>query len=204
MKITLNLSPAPSWRDTYALAWAVPVTVAGLAILILLGRGTVRELNDYRFIETQLRDVQTKSSDLQNQEATLRRRLDDPASQDLLHRANFLNALIDRKQLSLAEVSARIAGLLPENAHLTGLALSSPKQAGEDYTLRMGITAKNEDAVETFINDLEAAPDFKEVTIINQGFQEESAQPDQVNIECSARYVPGTDLSKGKDEGKSD
>ena len=200
MKITLNLSPAPSWRDTYALAWALPLTVAGLAVLILLGRVTTNEFRHYRFVEKQLTEVQTRSANLQNQEAELRRKLDAPVSQDLLHRAKFLNGLIDRKQLSLSEVSARIAGLLPENAHLTGLALSSPRQVGDDYTLRMGITAKNEDAVETFINDLEAAPDFKEVTIINQGFQEESSQPDQVNIICSARYLPGTDLSKGKND----
>ncbi len=207
MKITLNLSPAPSWRDRYALAWAVPITVAGLAVLILLGRGTSRELREYRTIGTQLAEVQTRSSDLQNQEANLRRRLDDPESQDLLRRAKFLNGLIDRKQLSLSEVSARVAGLLPENARLTGLALSSPKQVGDDYTLRLGINAKNEDAIETFINDLEAAPDFKEVTIINQGFQEESSQPDPFNIICTAKYVPGTDLSVEKSDasaGKND
>jgi hypothetical protein len=90
-----------------------------------------------------------------------------------------------------------LAGLLPEDAHLTGLILVAPKKPGDDYMLRMGITARNEDAVETFINDLEDAPDFKDVSILNQGFQEQSSQPDQVNVICTARYLPGTDLSKG-------
>ncbi len=60
----------------------------------------------------------------------------------------------------------------------------------------MAITARNEDAIETFINDLEDAPDFKDVSILNQGFQEDSTQADQVNIICSARYLPGTDLTE--------
>jgi len=198
MKITLNLSPAPSARDRYALAWAIPATLIGLTALILLGRVTLREFRQYRMIEGQLADVQKRSADLQNQEAGIRRKLDDPAAHDLLHRAKFVNTLIDQRQLSLSEVSARVAGLLPEDAHLTGLALSGPKKAGDDYMIRMGISAKNEDAIETFINDLEDSPDFKDVSIINQGFQEESSQPDQVNIVCSARYLPGTDLSTGK------
>jgi hypothetical protein len=198
MKITLNLSPAPSARDRYALAWAIPATLIGLTALILLGRVTLREFRQYRTIEGQLSDVQKRSAELQNQEAGIRRKLDEPGSHDLLRRAKFVNTLIDQKQLSLADVSARIAGLLPEDAHLTGLTLSGPKKVGDDYMLRMGITAKNEDAIETFINDLEDSPDFKDVSIINQGFQEESSQPEQVNIVCSARYLPGIDLATGK------
>jgi hypothetical protein len=198
MKITLNLSPAASSRDRYALAWAIPATLAGLAVLILLGRATLREYRRYRTIESQLTEVQTRTAELYNQEVGIRRKLDDPVYHDLLHRAKFVNTLIDEKQLSLTEVSARLAGLLPEDAHLTGLVLAGPKKVGDDYMIRMGITAKNEDAIETFINDLEDAPDFKDVSIINQGFQEQSSQPDQVNIVCSARYLPGTDLSTGK------
>ena len=198
MKITLNLSPAPSARDRYALAWAIPATLIGLTALMLLGRVTLREFRQYRTIEGQLSVVQKSSAELQNQEASIRRKLDEPASTDLLHRVKFVNTLIDQKQLSLADVSARIAGLLPEDAHLTGLTLAGPKKVGDDYMLRMGITAKNEDAIETFINDLEDSPDFKDVSIINQGFQEESSQPEQVNIVCSARYLPGIDLTTGK------
>ncbi len=198
MKITLNLSPAASVRDRIALAWAIPTTLAGLVVLVVLTRGTLREFRDYRTMEGQLTEVQTRTAELHNQEVGIRRKLDDPTYHDLLNRANFVNTLIDQRQLSLAEVSARLAGLLPQDAHLTGLALEGPKKAGDDYMIRMGITAKNEDAIETFINDLEDSPDFKDVSIINQGFQEESSQPDQVNILCSARYLPGTDLSTEK------
>jgi hypothetical protein len=197
MKITLNLAPAESLRDRVALVWAVPVTIVCLAFLIFLVKVTTAEIRHYHTVEIQLEDVQTKTADLHNQEVEMRTRLDNPASHDLLQRANFVNALIDQKKLSLTDVTARVAGLLPEDAHLTGLALASPKKEGAiEYDLRMAITARNEDAVETFVNDLEDAPDFKDVSILNQGFQEDSSQGDEVNIICQARYLPGTDLSK--------
>jgi hypothetical protein len=205
MKITLNLSPAPSARDRYALAWAIPATILGLAALIILGRASLQEYRDYRMIQSQLEEVQTRTADLQGQEAAIKRKLEDPAYRELLRRAQFVNKLIDQRKLSLTELSARIAGLLPEDAHLTGLALSSPKKPGDDYAVRMAITVKSEDAVETFVNDLEDAPDFRDVSIINQGFQEESTQPELVSI--TARYLPGTDVNAEKpsaEEPKAD
>jgi hypothetical protein len=198
MKITLNLSPAASARDRYALTWAVPATLVGLVMLVLLGRASLHEYRDYRGIQQQVAEVQMRAEELRNQEAAIRKKLEDPAYRKLLLQAQFVNKLISQRELSLTEVSARLAGLLPEDAHLTGLALTSPKKPGEDYELRMGITAKSEDAIDTFLNDLEDAPDFKDVSIINQGFQEESSQAQQVNLICTARYLPGTDISTEK------
>ena len=194
MRIILNLSAAPSTRDRYALAWAIPATTLGLVAVILLGRASRNEYREYQGIRNQLAAVQMRSDELQNEEVAIRRKLENPKYRDLLHRARFVNKLIQDRQLSLTEVTARLAGLLPENARLTGLSLASPKKPGDDYTIRMGLTAKNEDAIETFINDLEDTPDFKDVSIINQGFQEESSQPDQVNIICTASYLPGTNI----------
>jgi hypothetical protein len=202
MKITLNLSPAASARDRYALAWAVPATVLGLVGLVLLYKATLHEYRDYQGIQEQLADVQTRADELRKQETSIRKKLDDPAYQDLLRRSQFINKLIAQRQLSLTGLSARLAGLLPEDAHLTGLALASPKKPGDDYMVRMGITAKGEDAVETFINDLEDSPDFKDVSIINQGFQEESSQGQQVNLVCTARYLPGADVDAEKPSAK--
>jgi hypothetical protein len=193
MKITLNLSPASSARDRYAFAWAIPAMLIGLATLIVLGRASLHEYRDYRDMQHQLAEVQYRADELLQEQAAIRKKLEDPAYRELLVRAKFINELIDQRVFSPTEVSARLAGLLPEDAHLTGLALSAPKKPGEDYAVRMGIAAKGEDAVETFINDLEDAPDFKDVTIINQGFQEEASQGPQVNLVCTARYLPGAE-----------
>jgi len=193
MKITLNLSLQASARDRYALAWTIPTTVAALAVLFLLGRASRQEYRDYRDIQIQVAEVQKRAEELRNQEAAARRKLEYPAYRETLRQAGFVNDLIAQRQLSMSDLSARLAGLLPPDAHLTGLQLSSPKKPEDDYMVRMGITARGEDPVETFINDLEDSPDFKDVAIINQGFQEESSQGQMVNLICTARYLPGAE-----------
>jgi hypothetical protein len=193
MRITLNLSLPESLRDRYALAWAIPATVLGIIVLILLGRSSVHEYRNYQGIQRQLAEVQSRSEELTREEASIRNKFEDPASRQLLVQAKFVNALIDQKELSLTQVTARVAGLLPENAQLTGLGLTSPKKPGDDYVVRLGIDASSEDAVETFINDLEDSADFKDVSIINQGFQEDTPQGEQVSVVCTARYLPGAE-----------
>jgi hypothetical protein len=190
MKITLNLSPAPSVHERFGLAWAVPVVVVGLAAFVLLARASLQEYREYRSFKQQVAEVQRRVDTLRDQEATSRKRLQDPAGRDLLREVHFVNGLIDERQLSVADLTARVSDLLPDDAYLTGLALTPPKKPGDDPTVRIGINARGEEAVEDFINDLEDAPDFKDVSILNQGFQEESSQGEQVNIICTARYLP--------------
>lgn len=193
MKITLNLSPAESLRDRLALAWAIPAILLGIVALILLGRGSRREYRDYREVQSQLLKVQTRSTDLQNQEAVIRKKLEDPAYRQLLLQAKFVNKIIDDRKLSLTQLNSRVAGLLPEDAQLTGLTLMSPKKTGDDYAVRLGIDARGEDAIETFINDLEDSVDFKDVSIVNQGFQEDTPQGEEISVICTARYLPGAE-----------
>jgi hypothetical protein len=194
MKISLNLSPRSSARDRYALGWGIPALLLGAAALVLLWRASLREYREYRESEAQLAQIQGRVDGLARQESEIRAKLEDPASRDLRTRARFLNELIAERQLSLAQVSSRLAGLLPDDAHLTALAFASPKEHGGDYGVRIGITAKGEDAIETYINDLEDSPDFKDVSIINQGFQEDPAQGSQINLVCTARYLPGAQV----------
>jgi hypothetical protein len=191
MKITLNLSPAASWRDRYALAWTIPAIVIGLAVLILLGRSSLREYREYRLIGEQLADLELRSAELARQEAAIRNQFEDAKSRQLLVQTNFVNSLIKQREVSVAEVSSRVAGLLPGDAQLTGLSLISPKKPGDDFTVRIGIDSRSEDSVETFINDLEDSQDFKDVAIMNQGFLEDTPQGEQVSVVCTARYLPG-------------
>jgi Tfp pilus assembly protein PilN len=188
MRITLNLAVAESARDRYALAWALPATIVGLALLVMLGRATDREYRAYQDVQRQVTEIQKHADELKKQEGDIRKKLEDPALGDLLRHAQFVNDLIDQKQFSVTDLAGRLADLLPDDVHLTGLAMSSK---GGTFALRMGVAARSEDGLETFLNDLEDAPEFKDVSIINQGFQEDSAQAGQVNVILTARYLPG-------------
>jgi hypothetical protein len=193
MKITLNLSPRSSARDRYALGWGIPATLVGVAALVILSRASLREYREYRAAETQISQIQGRVDDLARQEADMRRKLAEPASRDLRTRARFLNELIAKRQVSLAEVSSRLAGLLPADARLSTLTFVSPKDSTGDYSVRIGITAKGEEAIETYMNDLEDSPDFKDISIENQTIKEDPSQGSQINVVCNARYLPGAE-----------
>jgi len=189
MRISLNLSPAESPRDSLALGWATPTALLGLAALVLLCRASLGEYRQLREFQIQLLAAQARTADLHRREEAMRRKLEDPLNREVIRRLRFVNDIIARRRLSPAELNAQIVGLLPRDARLTGLALASPRQPDAGYVVRIGIAARSEDSVQAFVNALEDAPDFKDVSITNQGFQEAIAQPEPVNIVCTAQYL---------------
>jgi regulator of replication initiation timing len=197
MRISLNFSYAESWRDRYALVWAIPATTVGLLGALVLGIYALREFRQLREVRQQVAEVARRDDALRLQEDGLRRELASPQHRELLTKVRFVNTLIGQKRLSLTDLAGRLTEFLPENARLTALELNS-KEKEEDYTLRMMIAAKNEEAVETFLARLKDAPDFADVAISNDGFQEETANPAEVQMACTARYLPA---GKGNMEG---
>ncbi len=188
MRITLNFAAAESWRDRYALAWAIPATLVGALGLVLLGVAVVRQTHQAHAIQREAAEVQQREKQLRAEEMALRKELSDPQHAGLLRQARFVNSLLDQKDLSLTELVKEVASILPNDAHLTELALVRQEKAP---IVRFSITAKSEEALETFLNDLEDSPDFQDVAILNQGFQDAGPKPGALSVVCVARYLPG-------------
>jgi len=188
MRISLNLSTAEASHERFALAWAVPAVVLGLAGLVLLNVFGVRQYRAYRADRLQVADIQRREAELRGKEADVRRDLEKPAYGDLLRQVSFVNTLIDSRNVSLTELVGKLAQFVPKDARLTTLALVSQDQ---DLVIRFTIAGKSEDAVEALLNALEDSPNFKDVSILNQGFSDESSQAGQIAVVCTARYVPG-------------
>jgi Tfp pilus assembly protein PilN len=186
MKVGLNLAIAPTARERYALAWAVPATLLGLAGLGLITVSLGRQLLDYRKVHQELGELQERIARLRVQEAGVQRNLDQPQARKIYREAEFVNALIEKKQISLSQLAAEVTKLLPGDARLAGLALAP--QSG-DLRVRFTITGRNEEAVETFLGNLEDSPDFKDVALATEGFQQEGPVGGPVTVNCSARYV---------------
>ena len=190
MKIDLNLALAESPREHYALWWAAPALVLGLAGLLYLGHSTTLELRRYHAVHEDLADYQEQEGRLREREATLRKDLELPDNREVLREVQFVNGLIGRKKVPLTDLATRVSNLLPDDARLTGLALAPQ---ADQLTVRFVITGKSVDAVESFISNLEDSSDFKDPVIANQGFEEEGAAGTPETITCSARYTPGTE-----------
>lgn len=186
MKISLNLAFAPSSRERYALAWAVPVTLLALAGLVLLSGSAARGLREYRQVRRERLKVQEQEAALSKVEIDLRRQREQPRFRGLVRQAEFVNALIDQKRLSVIELTDKVAKLLPDSVHLTGLAVS--EQQGS-HVVRFMVTGNNLERLEDFLTRLEDSPDFKDVGNLNWGFGQESASEGPVTLTCTARYV---------------
>jgi len=188
MKVTLNLAIPPSARERYALLWSIPATVLGIAGLVLIILFSLRSYRQYQVVHASVVRYQDRDNALRSQELTLRRALEEPANRRVLNDVQFVNALIEAKQVSLTRIAADITGLIPDDVRLSALAMA-PDAHG--LALRFVITGKNAEAIERFINNLEDSPHFKDPAIINEGIEETGANSELENIACTAYYVLG-------------
>jgi len=188
MKIVLNLAIPPSAQERYALFWAIPATLLGATGLVFLLLFSVRSFREYKAVQKSVAEHQARENTLRAQEMALRKQLEDPESRWLLNEVQFVNDLIEKKRFSVAAMAADITDLIPDEVRLTGLALAPE---GQELTVRFVITGKSEEAIESFLSDLEDSPHFKDVAIIKQGFEEKGASTELENIACTAHYLPG-------------
>ena len=195
MKVVLNLAIPPSARERYALYWAIPATLLGVTGLAFLLLFTVRSFREYKAVQKSVAEQQGRENTLRAQEMALRKQLEEPEYRRLLDDVQFVNALIEKKRVSLTGLAADITDLMPDEVRLTGLALAPE---GQELAVRFVITGKSEEAIERFLSDLEDSPHFRDVAIVNQGFEQTGAASELENIACAAHYLPGESEASGE------
>lgn len=187
MKVNVNLSRAQGFRQRHVVAWSLPLLLVALALLLRMLVTAEANWSEYHTVRKAAdKEVESQNA-LAAREAALRRKLDEPENRALLREVGFVNYLIDQRQFSIAMLTEKVTALLPPQARLSGL--SMPDTSG-DPKVQFGIEGTGEEPVETFLTNLENSPDFKDVIVTNQGFEEKgSGAP--VSITCNARYVGG-------------
>ncbi len=188
MRVALNLAIPPSARERYALVWAIPATLLGLLAMVFLLLASVRSYREYKSGQRSIAAYQARADALHAQEMKLRGQLEEPHSRLFLNNVQFVNALIEKKRISLTDLAADVTELIPDEVKLTTLALAPD---GQELSIRFVITGKNEEALERFLSNLEDSPRFKDVAIINEGFAETGNSSELENIACTAHYLAG-------------
>ncbi len=186
MRIALNLSISAGRRERYALAWAGPLSLLAVAALIYISIDLVGTVRDYRQYHRAATELQDQERQLSFREAKIRQELARPQSKELLRQAQFINTLIDRRHFSLTALAMKVGKLLPPDVRLVGLALS---HQSEGPLVRFMVTGKGEEAVEDFLTNLEDSPEFRDVTVLNQGLEQPGNEAGTVTVTCSAYYV---------------
>lgn len=186
MKVTLNLSVWPGARERFALVWAIPTGLIALLVLAYFTLHAVRDFWKYGDVHALLSEQQEREVELQRREKNLKKELDRPQDRQVFREAQFVNTLIDRKQFSLTQLAEKVTKILPPQVRLTSMALAEP---GGEPVVRFTIAGNSEEAIETFLGNMEDSSDFRDVAILNQGFEEEGSARGPVHIACTARYV---------------
>lgn len=186
MKITLNLANPPSFRERYGLTLAVPTALAGLLIVALLGLKAGRDYREYGVVQKDLQLQQVRQIQVADQLKELQGAFRQPKTQGMLREAQFVNTLINRKRLSLAELTLKLAELLPPEVRLSSLTLL---RSDTDSDLRFQVSGKSAEALEEFLKNLVDDPDFQDSSVASEGFEKEGPGAGEVTIVCQTRYV---------------
>ena len=191
MKISLNLAIAPSRRERYALAWAIPTGVLAAAGLVLLSLLALRNFREYSRAHQALAELQQVETKMREHEAALKRDLGRPQLDTMFRQAQFVNGVIDQKQFSLTELAQKVTKLLPSQARLDAFALT---HAGKNPAVRLSVAGSSDEDIEKFLENLEDSSDFTDVAVVSQGVAavaEEGGGKAPVTVVCTARYVGG-------------
>ena len=186
MKITLNLSNAPSPRERYALAWAVPVGLVALVGLGFLLSSSLTNWRNYRKYHGALAEAENQERQLRQRQITLERELSRPEFSDIYRDTQFINSLIERRRFSVAELARKVTKLMPVAVHLVGLALSHQEK---EPVVRFTIVGNTQESIETFLMNIEDSASFQQVAILSQGWEQTEAGSTQVVLTCSAHYA---------------
>ena len=186
MKISLNLATLSSPRERYAYFWAVPLALLGAVGLVALVTAALSNFSEYRKFQISLDQVSRQEQELSSRETALQKELDQPADRAVFQKAHFINNLIQQRQLTLTRLTQKVSKLLPPTVRLSSLAVARPK---EGVVVRFTIVGNDEKGVEAFMGNLEDSPDFEDMTVSNQKFQQASSVAGQLGVTSTARYV---------------
>ncbi len=187
MKVTLNLAVSHSTYQRYAFAWGLPAALVGLLAAIFLGISAATSGREYLLANRERIRLQGQEADLIERERVLSQKLEQPHVRAVLSSVRFINAAIGKRRVSVTGLAEETTQFLPKGVRLTSLALAHDEK---NLTVRFVLSGQNEEALEDFLIKLENSPDFKDVAITNQGFDEMGAGGAPLRLTCTARYVP--------------
>jgi len=190
MKITLNLASPPGFRERYGLPLGIPILVLGILVAGLLGHYAARAYREKNELARSIQSVQVRNAQLTDETRKLQAQLRQPGALGTLHEVEFVNTLISRKRLSLAELTAKIAALLPPDVRLANLVML---RSGNQSELRFQLAGRSEAALEAFMKNLQDSPDFADPTFTAEGTTESTGPqhsgPEETTLVCQTRYI---------------
>ncbi len=157
MRFALNLAREP--RENRRRAWIIWGGSCALAAVALVALAAITWTNwrSAATVRESTAAVQARLAPLRRQRARLVAALQKPAAQKAMHRAAYLNQLIDQKAVSWTRLFERLEALLPAQVQLLSL---RPAQRHGKTALVILVAAPSVTAALPFLHAMEEAPDF--------------------------------------------
>jgi hypothetical protein len=195
VKIELNLVRPASRLERSASIWAPALIIASLALLVRILWSAWGGFVEFRNVHRSVLTYRAEIADVQRKEIHVSQVLHRTRTLTLYRQISFLNALIDRKQLSLSDLALRVIKLLPTQTRLESLALAETDQAP---VVQFSVEGE-QDGVYAFLGNLEESPDFEAPGKVTEAIEQQGTNKGMVLLTCTARYVgAGPDLAERK------
>ncbi len=197
MKVSLNLATPLGWHERYRLAVGTLVLAVALGVLGSLVRSAVANYREDQSVATSYAQAHQRLVRLQKRVSSLQQYLARPELHRLVEETTYLNGLIERKQFSVAGLTARVSQLLPPDVRVDGLSFSV---TAPHPIVHLSVEAKSERAFEAFLNNLEGAADFSDVVVANQGFADTDTPGNSSTVlaTCTAKYHGAGIIAEGQ------
>ncbi|HUK26098.1 MAG TPA: PilN domain-containing protein [Terriglobales bacterium] len=196
MRLDINLATHP-YEDVrrFWLRWGTALAGLGLfSLLLVLGvisawSGANKDRESITRLEQQI-----AARDQQKQQAVAQMNL--PHNREVRDRAEFLNALFERKSLSWTRVFEDLERVMPPHLHVVSI---HPEMTPEgELELKLVVAGQSRDRAIELVRNMEDSQRFQRTQIEQEAGMAGQTNGDNVQFELSTFYIPGAEAAASK------
>jgi len=121
--------------------------------------------------------------------------LNEPTNKDVRDRSEFINSLIQKKEISWTRVFVDLERLMPSHLRVLGIA---PKLEDNKIIIEMVLDGDSRDRAAELARRMERSNVFRNAQIDDEALGNNNGQPDY-HFHVSAEYIPGEALTTPDD-----
>jgi len=192
MRLKINLASQP-YEDArrFMITWSSllgGLSVILLALVIIL----VRHWQNYRHMATNLQRENQVLQDLNNKQAQGLAILNEPTNKDVRDKSEFINSLIQRKEVSWTRIFVDLERLMPSHLRVLGIA---PRLIGDKIMIEMLLDGDSRDKAAELARRMERSNVFRDAQIDDEAMGGGKTGQAEYHFHMSAEYVPGQNLN---------
>ena len=205
MRLNINLATQP-YEDArrFMMVWSAVLGVL-LLLVISLAIGVVKHWHSYREMSASIDREQQILQDLNQKQQVGLAILNKPENRDVREKSNFINELIQRKQVSWTTIFTNLEQLMPSHLRVLGI---SPQIKDNRIILQMQLGGDSRDRAAELARRMEKSSVFRDAQIVSESAAEgQNGQPggqnDIMRFQMTAEFLPAEALKPAAKNGPS-